>query len=336
MPDVLIYGATGYTGKLCMQELLKHNIQPLLAGRSEAVRPIAQSLGCRALVFSLEEDLKNWLADVTLVVNLAGPFDRTQKPLIQACIATGTHYLDIAGEVGEMRSAYEFDAAARAAGVMLMPGAGFGVVPTDIAARIAKDLLPDASDLKILYATEGAVSRGTLSTILKNINQPGFRRIAGELKEAYPAESSLVFEVAGKKFTGVYNPWRADLFTAGLSTGIMNIQTFSVFPGFIVQMMQGRLLWLRNLILHQLLKYFPEGPSAKQLQAGRTYIKVIVSNGTAERTVSLKGPEAYQFTAQCITEIVVKVLSGDISPGFQTPSFYGKALLDTMAGIEWD
>jgi short subunit dehydrogenase-like uncharacterized protein len=334
MTDILIYGATGYTGKLCAQAMLKRNLTPILAGRSESVRSLAERLGCPAKIFALTDDLSPVLADITLVVNLAGPFEITQSPLIQACIASGCHYLDIAGEVREMQSAYTFDPAARAAGVMLMPGAGFGVVPTDIAARLAKDQLPNATDLKILYATEGGASRGTLSTVLRQIDQPGFRRVAGELRPALPAESQMEFEVAGHRFTGVYNPWRADLFTAALSTGIANIETFTAFPGFVVSMMQGKRLWLRDLILNRLLQYLPEGPSLKQLQRGYTYIKAIATNDTEQREVTLKGPEAYLFTAQSVTEIAVRILRGEVTPGFQTPSFYGKDLLDGIAGIE--
>jgi hypothetical protein len=53
--------------------------------------------------------------------------------------------------------------------------------------------------------TEGGVSRGTLMTVLENINHPGVRRVNRELVTAHPAESSAEFVVAGKKFTGVYN-----------------------------------------------------------------------------------------------------------------------------------
>jgi len=336
MANTLIYGANGYVGKLCTREMIRQEITPILAGRSDSVKTLAQSLGCEALVFSLDDNLTELLNGVSVVVNLAGPFDRTQDPLIRACVAAGCHYLDIAGEVAEMQSAYVFDQPARDAGVMLMPGAGFGVVPTDIAAKVATDLLPHATQLKIMYATEGGVSRGTLSTVLKDICQPGYKRVDAQLVKAYPAESKLTFDVAGKKFTGIYNPWRADLFTAGLSTNIANIETYSVFPSVVVQMMQGRLLWLRDLLLKRFLKYLPEGPSERQLQKGATYIKATASTDSEERSVSLKGPEAYLFTARCVAEITASVLRGDVTAGFQTPSYYGKALLDRVAHIGWD
>lgn len=335
MAKALIYGANGYTGELCAREMINQSIKPVFAGRNEAVRALAERFECEARVFSLDADLARQLKDLSVVVNLAGPFARTQEPLIRACIAARCHYLDIAGEVPEMQSAHAFDSQAHQAGVMLMPGAGFGVAPTDIAAKIAKDRLPEATRLAIMFATEGGVSRGTLSTLLKDIAQPGFERVNGQLKEAYPAQSRKVLYVAGKKFTSVYNPWRADLFTAGLSTNIANIETYSVFPWVIVQMMHGRLRWLRDLLLNRLLKHLPRGPSDRQLHRGCTYIKAVARSDTEERSVSLKGPEAYLFTAKCVTAIATRVLSGEVIPGFQTPSVYGKALLDDMAPIDW-
>ncbi len=338
MADVLIYGANGYMGKLCAEELVKQGIQPILAGRSDAVSEIAKTLNCPASVFDLENEneIVQQHQDISLVINLAGPFQKTQKPLVAACLVSHCHYIDIAGEVDEMRSVFAFDNAAQDAGIMLMPGAGFGVVPTDIVAVMAKEHLPDASTLTILYATEGGVSRGTLKTVLKNIDQPGVQRVNGELVMVRAAESRRDFTVAGQPFTGVYNPWRADLFTAGLSTGIPNIQTYTAFPGIIIQMMQGKLGWLRDFILNYLIRFLPEGPSAKQLQQGSTYVMAIAANETEETSVSLRGPEAYWFTAQCLIKITAEILKGNVVAGFQTPAYFGKALLDKIDGVTWD
>jgi len=338
MHEVLIYGATGYTGRLCARELVRQGIRPILAGRSERVRALAEELGCRAAVFPLDDPGKiaASLDGVALLINLAGPFDQTQRPLIEACLRARCHYLDIAGEVEPMQAAYAFDQEAREAGIQLMPGAGFGVVPTDVAAYLASRELPDATTLRILYATEGGASRGTLKTVLRDIDRTGVRRVGGELVPAAPAESSRELSVAGKTFTAVYNPWRADLVTAWLSTGIETIETYSTFPGFVVQMMQGRLLWLRDLILRHLLRFLPEGPSERQLRRGSTSVVAIVSNGAEERSVAFRGPEAYLFTAYCLREITRRVLAGDVAPGFQTPSSYGKELLAGAPGIAWE
>ncbi|HEY8358898.1 MAG TPA: saccharopine dehydrogenase NADP-binding domain-containing protein [Ramlibacter sp.] len=332
----MIYGASGYMGKLFARELVRSAVRPVLAGRGPAVERLAQDLGCRSVIFGIENraDIAERLKGVSILVNLAAPFADTQNPLVSACVASGTHYIDIAGEVDEMRRVHAFDQAARGADVMLMPGAGFGVVPTDIAANIAKQRLPDATMLRIAYATEGGASRGTLRTVLRDIDRPGIRIVEGSSVVAAPGETRMEFAVGARSFSAVYNPWRADLFTAAISTGIPNISTYSAFPGFIVSMMSGRLLWLRDLMLHQLLRFFPEGPSARQLLKGATFVEAVADNGTATARVAFKGPEAYLFTALCLKEIVVATIAGHWTAGFQTPAYYGKDLLDRV-GVEW-
>jgi short subunit dehydrogenase-like uncharacterized protein len=293
-------------------------------------------MGRRSRVFSLVDtaEMVRHLAGIDLVVNLAGPFEMTQKPLIDASLAVGCHYIDIAGEVDEMRVAHAFDAEARGAGITIMPGAGFGVVPTDIAAKLAAEKLPDADSLEICYATEGGASRGTLKTVLGGIDRAGVRRRGGALVLARPAEAERAFTVEGKRFVAVTNPWRADLVTAGISTGIADIDTYSVFPGLVTQMMKGRFLWLRHLILNRFLGWFPQGPSPKQIRKGRTYVWATAHKGDQSETVAFSGPEAYRFTAHGVLAIARRILAGAHPPGFQTPSIYGKPLLDEILSVE--
>lgn len=329
---VLIYGAAGYTGKLLAQHLIQQGIQPILGGRNEELRTLGTELNCPVAIFTTKEATAA-LADVDILVNLAGPFKYTQSDLIEACIASKTHYLDIAGEVPEVKAAATYQAAAQAAGIVVLPAAGFGVVPTEIAAILAAQQITAPTHLSIAYATEGGASRGTLKTVLSDINKEGIVVEQGQAKSAKPAKSSKKFEVFGKSFKAVYNPWRADLYTAHQSTGIPNVETYSVFPGFVVSMMKGRLNWLRNLILQRLLRYFPEGPTQKQLDKGRTYVHAQVSNAQGKQaTVSLEGPEAYQFTILSLTAALKEVMNSK-KKGVLAPSELGTAWLKNITGV---
>ena len=338
MSEILIYGAAGYTGRLCAEEFARTGLRPVLGGRQEAVRAMATRLDLKAAVFDLNDprEIERQLKGVRLLLNLSGQFLTTQKPLIEACLASGTHYVDLAGEVEDTSNAFTFDNQARRANIMIMPGAGFNVAPSDIVAGLAKKKLPDANELVIALATDGGVSRGTLKGMLSHIDHPGHRRVGGVLVAARPAETELEFQVAGRTFRAVYDPWLGDLFTAGVSTGIANISTYSVLPGLAVAMMKGRLLWLRDLILNHLMPLLPEGSSARQLRDGRTYVVAIAFNGRTQERVALIGPEAYRFTALCLREITRAVLAGKWSPGFQTPALYGRELLEGMEDVKWD
>jgi short subunit dehydrogenase-like uncharacterized protein len=331
---ILIYGANGYTGKLFARHLITKGVMPVLAARSSKVEQLGKDLNCATRVFSSDDGEKH-LHDVDVLVNLAGPFSATQDGLIQGCIRSKTDYLDIAGEFTEMENAFKYDREAREAGIVILPAAGFGVVPTDIAAKMACAKISNPNQLTIAYATVGGASRGTLITVLKDIQKSGYVLRNGKYELAHPAQSDMDLKVYEKQFKAVYNPWRADLYTAHLSTGVNNIETYTEFPGFVVKMMKGKLNWLRSLMLNRLVRLLPEGPSDKQLNKGSTYIKVIAKNEkNEEANVEIKGPEAYLFTILCTEQIINLITDGEGKKGCITPSMLGTEWLKGIEGVE--
>lgn len=159
----LLYGATGYTGRLVAQEAVARGERPVLAGRSAAaLAPLAARLGLEHRVVGLGDPaaLRAALADVDAVAHCAGPFSVTALPMAEACLDTGTHYLDITGEIDVLEALHAMSARARAAGVILLPGAGFDVVPTDCLAATVAAALPTATHLDIAFvAAWGRESR---------------------------------------------------------------------------------------------------------------------------------------------------------------------------------
>jgi short subunit dehydrogenase-like uncharacterized protein len=327
---ILIYGAAGYMGQLFLKTIKNKGFDIVLGARTSfaAEYPVRQ--------FSLDNPslILDNLKDVKLVINLAGPFSKTNKQLVEACIKSGSHYIDIAGEMPELETVFEYDDLAKKAQIMLMPGAGFGVVPTDIVANLAHQKLPNATHLKIAYVTNGGASRGTLKTVLADINKEGVILENGIFKSAKPAFKQFSFTAKNATHQLVYNPWRADLFSAKISTGIQNIETYANFPSFIVKMMHGKWLWLRDFLLKRMLNFLPVGPSDKQLKNGSTISYAEVSNAKGEKaSATIWGPEAYVFTAQTLLNITKRIMADDIKVGYQTPNIYGKALLEDIPNI---
>jgi short subunit dehydrogenase-like uncharacterized protein len=332
--NILIYGATGYTGKLFAKHLLANNYTPILAARSNNIISIGKELNCETRIFTVDNVQDN-LQDIAILVNVAGPFIKTQDGLIEACLQSKTHYLDISGEYQEVENVFRYHEQAKNKNIVLIPAAGFGVVPTDIAAKVAADKIVDPTHLTIAYATEGEVSRGTLYTVLKDINKVGALIRNGKKELAKPAMKAFEFQVEHKKFKAVYNPWRADLFTAQKSTGIQNIEIYSVFPDFVVKMMQGKLLWLRNLVLKRILKWLPEGPNAKQLKNGKTYILAVAKNEEGDESrVEIKGPEAYVFTIHCLLSLINKIKTNTELYGVLPPSAFGADVVKKIEGVK--
>src|SRR4029450_5888511 len=127
------------------------------------------------------------LQGVTAVLHCAGPFSATARPMVEACLRRRVHYLDITGEIGAFeRLAARGEEAARA-GVMLLPGVGFDVVPSDCLAAHLKRRLPSATSLALAFQVFGRVSRGTANTAIENLAHGGMVRRAGKLV-AVPAD----------------------------------------------------------------------------------------------------------------------------------------------------
>ena len=161
MPDnFLIYGSYGYTGNLTVGIAVEQGMTPILAGRNpqkleRQAASFARPLEYHAFDLTDREALERALDGVAVVLHIAGPFSRTHRHMADACIRTGTHYLDISGEVPVYESLWRMDEAAKTAGVMLLPGIGFDVVPTDCLAARLRSELPEATRLTLAIGSDG-------------------------------------------------------------------------------------------------------------------------------------------------------------------------------------
>jgi short subunit dehydrogenase-like uncharacterized protein len=341
----LLYGVTGYTGGLITRRAVERRMNPVAAGRDAAkVSAFAAPLGLSSRAFALDGDpeaIDRCLDDVAVLLNAAGPFAATAPPLAEACLRTGTHYLDLAGEVPEFEAMERLDERAVEADVMLLPGAGFGVVPTDCLAAQLKRRLPSATRLRLAFEAVGGVSQGTLVTLFKDIRREGMHRRGSVLVPVEPGVELLQIDLGDGPRTAVSNPWRGDLVTAWHSTGIPAIDTYTVFPASVRWMMRSALAgWLLQkgpvkALLARLIGRLPAGPSEKQLQAGSTWIWGSAEDPMGQRVEGrISGPEAYLFTAETALRLATKALSGNAPAGFQTPvTAYGAELMREIPGV---
>ena len=169
----MIYGANGYTGRLAARVAADRRLRPILAGRhAAAIRSLADGLGCDARVFDLHDSAvaATNLQGVAAVLHCAGPFSATSKPMLDACLRAGTHYLDITGEIAVFEDIHSRGREIRDAGIVAIPGVGFDVVPTDCLAAMLKRELPSATHLKLAFmARHGKLSPGTAKTMVEGL-----------------------------------------------------------------------------------------------------------------------------------------------------------------------
>ena len=344
MKNFLIYGANGYTGELIAREAAKRGLKPIVAGRSQnKIEPLAKELGLTFRTFSLEDkkSLEYSLKEVDFVLHCAGPFSLTSKPMVEACLRLGKHYLDITGEIAVFEAMARRDDAAKKANVMIMPGVGFDVVPSDCLALHLKNLLPSATDLTLAFYGMGKISHGTQATMTLNVGRGGAIRKDGIIKSVPAAWKTREIDFGAIKKQAVTIPW-GDVATAFYSTAIPNIEVYTVVPEANLRMLKlsryiGFLLETK-LAQNYLQKQIPPGgPDAAERARGKTYLWGEAEDASGKRVKArLTCPEGYDTTVQTSLLICEKILSGDFVTGFQTPAkAYGADLILEIEGASF-
>ena len=349
--NFLLYGANGYTGELIARYASQYGLTPILAGRSEsALKTLSQKLNLPYKRIDLDDEaaLTSALMEVKLVIHAAGPFQYTALQMIKACLKTGRHYLDINGDIAVFEMLKKFDEAAKQANIMIMPGVGFDVVPTDCIAVWLKKQLPDAHSLKLAFASSGGgLSHGTATTMAGKLGEGGAIRLDGKIARVPLGQHPMWvdFPVAIDKTKRIFTmsiPW-GDISTAHFSTGIPNIETFTGVPpkAFSLLKFQGlfnwilRTNWMRGYLKRK-IDAKPAGPSDEQRNKAIGYVWGQVSNA-AGKTVSagLTGPEGYTLTLHSSLIIAKKIIEGNWQPGYQTPGMvYGERLVSEVPGVK--
>jgi short subunit dehydrogenase-like uncharacterized protein len=344
--DLVVYGAYGYTGELVARRALERGLRPILAGRDP--RPLARlagELGLPHRAFGLDdpEAVEGGLAGASLVLHCAGPYVHTYRPVVEACLRAGCHYVDLTGEIPVMQALHALGPAAAERGVMVLPAAGFDVVPTDcLAAHLARRL-PGA--VRLALAIEGfeRISRGTARTILEP-RPPRAPRRPGEAaspRRARKAEPVRRIDLGAGPRRALSVPW-GDVYTAPISTGIEDVAVYMVAPPALAAASMVALA-ARPLLRFgpvregavRLLTMGARGPSEAMRRRGRVRVWGEALGPAGERAVArLVLPEIYLFTALAAVEIAERVLRGEARAGFQTPSLaFGPDLVLALPGV---
>jgi short subunit dehydrogenase-like uncharacterized protein len=346
--EFLLYGSNGYTGRLIVERALAAGVRPLLAGRNaEEVGRQAREHGLAHRAFPLDDTaaLEAALREVPVVLHAAGPFSRTAIPMVEACLRTGTHYLDITGELEIFEAMAARAARAREAGVMLLPGAGFDVVPTDCLAAHLRARLPSATRLRLAFqALGGGISRGTATTMVENAGRGGAVRRGGRITRVPAAWRTRTVDFGfGTRPTRVTTiPW-GDVSTAYHSTGIGDVEVYTrVGAAQRRAMVASRYLgWLLESapvqrFLRARIRAAPAGPDDVRRERSVSLVWGEVEDADGRRAVSrMRMPEGYTLTAMTAVAAVQKVLGGAAPAGFQTPSTaYGAEWIMEMEGVE--
>lgn len=340
---VLVYGATGYTGQLVVRQMLEQGMRPILSGRNpRKLESLARRYDLRFTAASLDDAkaLRSALSDVDAVLHVAGPFATTAAPMLQACLATRTHYLDVSGEAESIEGLRTQHTQAQELGLMIMPGVGFDVVPSDCLAAYVSAALPTATHLYIGVGQLPFMTAGSAKSFLQYAGRPIQVRRNGALRGIRSGQSERVFDYGqGPRWSSAVS-W-GDVASAFYTTGIPNVETFFETNPQLRSILAGNRMfapllstplgqaWMRSMaeLVHE--------PRQDSPQTATSVIVAEAKDDHGQRVVArLTTPEAYGFTASVATAIVQRVLGGDFERGFQTPArVYGKDFVLSFDGV---
>lgn len=326
----MIYGANGYTGELIAREALRRGLRPVLAGRSrDKIESLARELGFDARVFGLEEvsDVTRSLAGHALVLNCAGPFSATAAPMLDACLRARVHYLDITGEIAVFERAHALDERAREVGVVLCPGVGFDVIPTDCVAAALKAALPDATHLALGFDSRSGLSPGTAKTSVEGLAEGGKVRRGGRIESVPLAYKVRRIDFGDGEKAAMTIPW-GDVATAFYTTGIPNIEVY--LPGSPAMIRNARRAnWIRPLLklafVQRLIKAriarTVKGPDEAKRARTQTFVWGEVTNGAGRtKTARIRTANGYSLTVTGSLAVVEHLLHHRPAGGAYTPS----------------
>lgn len=346
MSTILLYGANGYTGRLITRMATEYGIQPVLAGRNrQSIEILAKNHGLPFRVLNLEDDasIHQALMDMDVVLHAAGPFSRTARQMMDACLQTGTHYLDITGEIAVFELAKSMDAQAKKAGIMIMSGVGFDVVPTDCIALYLKNKLPDATHLKLAFGSiGGGVSQGTAITMAEGAGESGAARVNGEIVPVLVGKKGMWVDFGVKRLFTMTIPW-GDVSTAFTTTGIPNIETYTAVPPKTFRLLKFqrffnwflRLPFVKSSAIRK-IKSRPAGPDDNRRAKSRSLVWGEATNAQGKKvSARLNGPEGYTLTAISSLIIAQNVMQGSFKVGYQTPAgCYGEDLILEIPSVQ--
>ncbi len=326
--DWIIYGAYGYTGELVVREAIARGRRPILAGRKEAkLKPLAAEFELPLRAFDVG-DAAEHLDGAGTLINCAGPFESTAEPMIAACLERGLHYFDVTGEITVFQAAHKQHEAALKAGVILCPGVGFDIVPTDCLAALLKQELPDATHLELAFDFGTLPSMGTTRTAIQGIGDGCLIREHGALKSVGLGYSTIKVPFATADLWAVSLPW-GDVFTSQISTGIPNAIVYGALPravcwsmklsnplrGFLARPgVQKKLVSLAG-------KFLDDGPDETKRANARTgfWGRVTTEDGR-ECSGTITGPSVYAMTAEMAVAIALEAEAWEQDGGYFTAS----------------
>ena len=334
MPDVLLFGATGYTGSLTAESLGRRGADFVVAGRSrDKLEALAERTGAADVRVAAVGDLDaltDALSDVKALITCVGPFQQLGDTAAEAAIRAGVHYVDSTGESGFIdRLVRSYGHRAESAGIVMAPAMGFDEVPADVSLSLAVEGMSRA-DAVVTYSMPRRASTGTIRTILANIAGRDGRWVVDGMSEAVATGTrkrwapmppplgpklgvSLPFSI------GEIAPLHLDLHSLELYGIVPRSQAGAMkYSMPLVKLTLGAMP-VQNVV-GKILDRRAAGPNEEQRHSDKWAILAEARSGDSWRNVAMLGNDVYGLTAETLAAGAMKLASeGHEGAGVMAP-----------------
>ena len=353
---VVVYGASGYTGKLILWHLAEAGIPFIAAGRDatrlkEQCDRIPELAGATYEMRAVDHDvdsLTELFRGARIVYNVTGPFRHLGEPVVQAALAAGCHYLDTTGEADWMLFARErYGAAFAAKGLLFAPATSYMWTAGNLAAEIALET-PGVDSLDILYMADSPTSVASTKSFLRTCTKPQYYLENDELV-MWPYATA--YDVRTPDQHRIYKalPWSGggESLWYQHDARVTNCSTMVLFKN---QLMFGAVLKILTEFEEKYRQCSTEEqdratdeisnamvsvePEREDPNRNRSVISCIGRGNTGGVTVVMRGNSAYLQTGALAAEACRRILDGRLlATGFRSAAgaFGARPLINALA-----
>ena len=344
MKPWMIYGANGYSARIILKVASERGMKPIIAGRNRSeIDQLSSEHDLDSRIFDLTslDSVCKQISDIDILLNCAGPFSSTAEMMISASLNTSTHYIDITGEIDVFEYAHSKDKQAKASNVVICPGVGFDVIPTDCLALMLKNELPSGTDLSLAFQPIGSkLSPGTAKTAVEGASKGGRIRKNGELHSVPLAYATRKIDFGSGAKNTVSISW-GDVSTAYFSTGIPNIQVYFPMSEKSIERLRKRRKYamimksavIQNFLKHRIGKNI-KGQSEEERNNSKTNIWGELTDSSGQSVVGrFATGNGYDVTAIGAIEIVSFLNENVVDGGYYSPAMLtGTSILEKLPG----
>jgi short subunit dehydrogenase-like uncharacterized protein len=335
---IVLFGATGYTGRLVAAALVARGADPVLAARdrkrAEALATELAAGGPAPEVAEADvhrpETVRALVRRGDVLVSTVGPFARWGVAAVEAAIGAGAHYLDSTGEPGFIRNVFDhWGPQAAAAGAALVPAFGYDWVPGNLAGALAlRDGGAAVTRLDIGYfltgsTGPGSLSGGTLASAAGVLGTPGYAWRGGRLVEEMPARHHRTYRVHGAPRSGLSVAGSEHLALPRLAPGLRDVHVHLGWFGPAARPMQLLSLltrlpavpWLVEAVGARLLPGSTGGPDEAARSRSGSHVQAVASaaGGRELARVQLDGPNPYTLTGDLLAWGAMRAREGGLT-----------------------